>query len=256
MRRYAGIPSGAGISYAAFLQSCFADAITPRYIASSSWAMNWTCPGPHDRLLARNWDGFVAKLSPTDAALSYATYLGGSGEEEIRGIDLDMAGNAYVTGWTYSGDFPVTPTSFNAARGDSKDAFVAKLDTNGSNIVYGGYVGGLLDEEGRAIAVDNAGNAYAAGWTKSEDFTTSSGAFQTAYNGYDDVFAVKVSSDGRSLAYATLLGGTGKDRAHGIQVDTLGNAYVTGETKSADFPHTPGAFATNQIAVMTSLPPS
>ena len=220
------------------------DSAGAAYIAGKTGSADLpVTPAAHDRDLSGNWDGFVAKLAPDGMSLAYSTFLGGSGEEEVKGIALDSGGNAYVTGWTLSGDFPTTPNSFNPARGDSKDAFVAKLDSNGSSILYSGFVGGLLDEEGHAIAVGGSGSAYVVGWTKSEDFAASPGAFQSAYSGYDDAFVASIAPDGRSLIYSTLLGGAGKDRAHDVQVDALANAYVAGETKSADFPCTAGAFS-------------
>ncbi|MYL22056.1 hypothetical protein GLW04_19460, partial [Halobacillus litoralis] len=111
-------------------------------------------------------------------------------------------------------------------------------------LVYSTYLGGTSSEQGFGIAVDEMGNAYVTGETRSVDFPTTPGAFDTTYNGNNDVFVTKLNADGSTLVYSTYLGGTGFDRGLGIAVDEMGNAYVTGLTVSADFPTTPGAFDT------------
>ena len=198
-----------------------------------------------DRSLGGYWDAFVFKLVPEGTSLGYATYLGGSGEDEALGMAVDAQGNAYVTGWTISGDFPTSSGSFGTHHVDSRDIFVTKLNPNGSQIIWSGLLGGLLDEQGYDIQIDQDGNAYVAGWTKSEDLPTTAGAFQQDYAGYDDALVFKVSHDGRSLEYVTLLGGSARDRAYALQVDGQGQAVVVGQTRSADFPTTAGAFAPN-----------
>ena len=188
-------------------------------------------------------DAFVAKLSADGASLVYSSYLGGNGADEGRGIAVDAAGNAYVTGDTSSTDFPVTPCAYQTSRGGLYDSFVAKLSADGASLIYCTYLGGSNQDFAYGIAVDGSGNAYVTGSTESTDFPIAPDAFQTSYGGdTNDVFVTKLSADGASLVYSTYLGGSATDDVHGIAVDDAGNAYVTGSTESADFPVTPGAY--------------
>jgi hypothetical protein len=193
-----------------------------------------------------------------DPVLVYSTYLGGSNIDEGVGIAVDSVGNAYVTGLAISTNFPTTGGAFQTTLGGGQDAFVTKLDPTGSGLVYSTYLGGSTSDSGLDIAVDSAGSAYVSGSTISADFPTTVGAFQTTYRGNQDAFVTKLNPTGSALAYSTYLGGTGVDFfAYGIAVDSIGNAYVTGDTQSTDFPTTLGAFQTtsggNQDAFVTKL---
>jgi Beta-propeller repeat/Immunoglobulin domain/Abnormal spindle-like microcephaly-assoc'd, ASPM-SPD-2-Hydin len=177
-----------------------------------------------------------------DPVLSYSTYLGGTGYDAGTAIAVDASGNAYVTGFTRSPNFPTTAGSFQTICGTSGtcngyfwDAFVTKLTPNGL-MAYSTFLGGSGNDMGKAIAVDASGAAYVAGQTFSSNFPTTAGAFQTAYRGSGDAFVAKVSPAGTSLQYSTYLGGSRTDNAEGIAVDVLGNAFVTGQTYSDDFP--------------------
>src|SRR2546422_827769 len=187
-------------------------------------------------------DAFVTKLNPTGAALAYSTYLGGTGDEDGFGIAVDATGNAYVTGITFSPDFPATAGTFQPSS-PGGDAFVTKLNPSGAALVYSTYLGGTGSDVGFGIAVDSFGNAYVTGQTFSSDFPTTEGAFQTTFGGGGgfDAFLTKVNPAGAALVYSTYLGGTSDDFGLGIAVDNFGNAYVTGFTGSLDFP-TLGAF--------------
>ncbi|TMI08125.1 MAG: hypothetical protein E6H40_12740 [Betaproteobacteria bacterium] len=177
-----------------------------------------------------------------DPTLVYATYLGSSGWDYGSGIAVDAAGSAYVTGSTSSADFP-TANALQAAKAGFQNAFVTKLNPTGSALVYSTYLGGSGGDGGTGIAVDAAGSAYVTGSTSSIDFPTVN-PLQAAYGGDGDAFVSKLDAAGSALLYSTYLGGSGADAGYGIAVDTLGNAYVTGETRSTDFPTTPGAIQT------------
>jgi hypothetical protein len=184
-------------------------------------------------------DAFVTKLNPTGSGLVYSTYLGGSGNypgDVGRAIAVDALGNAYVTGVTNSADFPTTAGAFQTTANGG--AFVTKLDPTGSALVYSTYftIGSTSD-----LAVDTVGNAYLTGQASSA-LSPTPGAFQTTPSGLDDAHVTKLNSTGSALVYSTYLGGSSSDRAISIAVDTLGNAYVVGDTFSTDFPTTPGAF--------------
>src|SRR5918996_575740 len=203
-------------------------------------------------------DAFVTKLNTTGTApLVYSTYLGGSGADRGRGIALDGAGSAYVTGVTESNNFPTTAGAFDTTQSGS-DAFVTKLNATGTApLLYSTYLGGSGTDRGLGIAVDGSGSAYVTGETDSSNFPTTTGAFDTIQNGVD-AFVTKLNPTGTApLLYSTYLGGSGADRGFGIDVDGTGNAYVTGRTESTDFPTTTGAFDTtynsNGDAFVTKL---
>lgn len=191
-------------------------------------------------------DAFVVKLMPDLSDVMYSTYLGGDGgglSDYGYGIDADDDGNAYVTGFTNSSDFPVSGNAFQGTLGGSTDAFVTKFGSNG-NMVYSTYLGGSNVEHGAGIAVDGDGNAHVAGFTVSINFPTED-AFQSTHGGGRDAFAAKLNASGSALIYSTYLGGDeadqsgdqGTNHAGGvISVDDAGNAYVVGETSSTDFP--------------------
>ncbi|HWP42337.1 MAG TPA: SBBP repeat-containing protein, partial [Blastocatellia bacterium] len=177
-------------------------------------------------------DGFVAKLDPTGRQLIYLTYLGGSGNDAITGLAVDSGGNAYVTGFTTSTDFPV----LNALQPNNRgrfNGFVTKLGSAGS-LVYSTYLGGSASDAGSGIAVDSLGNAYVAGIATSANFPTVN-AVQSSQSGASDLFVAKLNAAGNQLIYSTYLGGSREDAATAIAVDPTGSAHVTGATLSPDF---------------------
>ena len=186
-----------------------------------------------------------------DPALVYSTYLGGSQQEQSYGIAVDGSGNAYVTGYTISKDFPASnafqPTNHSAFLYGA-NAFVSKFSADGSALLYSTYLGGSATDFAYAIAVDGSGSAYVTGQTDSVDFPTVN-PFQASYAGAQDSFLTKLSADGSALVYSTYLGGSGNDEAYGVAVDGSGSAYVTGWTSSTNFPTTPGAFQTTNHAI-------
>jgi len=175
--------------------------------------------------------------------LLYSTFLGGDGNLDT-GTDLavDGAGHAYVTGLAYPG-FPTTPGVFDTSiDGVHSDAFVAKLSPDGTDLVYATFLGGSDYDIGQGIVVDEAGNAYVAGYTTSPDFPASPGAADGSLGGESDAFVVKLNDIGTDLIYGTYLGGSDDDFGWGTAIDGAGHAFVTGYSQSTDFPITGGAF--------------
>ena len=219
------------------------------------------------------YNAFVTKLNSEGSDLKYSTYLGGSGGSTVlffngdfaSGITVDASGHAYVTGYTNSPDFPVTSGAFqrvnNAAANDGNNAFVTKLNLEGSDLKYSTYLGGSgqfvedyfgYGDSANGIALDASGHAYVTGSTSSTDFPVTSGAFQKVNNapGIDagNAFVTKLNSEGSALEYSTYLGGSGNadtgvgDSASGIAMDAAGNVYIAGLAYSTDYPVTSGAF--------------
>src|SRR6266498_3219904 len=170
-----------------------------------------------------------------DPVLVYSTPLGGSAGEFATGIAVDGSGNTYLTGQTQSVDFP-TSNPIQSGFGGTADAFVVKLNSTGTALVYATYIGGTGLDRARKVVVDAAGSVYVAGHTTSPNFPTTAGAWQTGTGGGADGFVLKLNSEGSAFVYSTYLGGTGLDQCLDLAVDTQGNAYVTGQTFSADFP--------------------
>ncbi len=246
-----------------------------------------------------DFDVFVARLNPNGSGLDFVTYLGGDGDDRAYRILLNPAGNIYVAGSTTSQNFPTTSGGYQTTPGSG---FIAKLDQTGTALLYSTYVSGQVQglaldtsgaiytagtansnafamkltadgsrsvyslnlggsglTQGLGIAADVTGNAYVTGFTNSPDFTTTSGAAQPQYMGYNDGFVAAITPDGSSLLYSTFVGGTGDDQPSDIAVDASGNAYITGFTRSQDFPTTPGVLGPNshgQDAFLTKIDPS
>jgi uncharacterized protein (TIGR03437 family) len=241
------------------------------YVAGGTKSTAWSTPGVFQRSYGGTagfpfglGDAFVAKFSPAGALL-FLTYLGGPAEDAASAIAVDSAGNAYVTGFTNSKNFPLTDgaaqTRFGGAGGNILwsfgDAFICKLSPDGTQLVYSTLLGGFQDDFGASIAIDAAGNAYIAGGTLSADLPTTAGVIQPKYGGaggqsqfpalqgsifqYGDGFIAKLSADGAKFLFVTYLGGSKNDCAFALAVDSALNVYVAGATLSADFPVGPGA---------------
>lgn len=245
-------PTGSVLMYATFLGGSGddyglgidVDQSGSVFVAGETASGNFpTTPGSFSTVYRGFWDGFVVKLNPTGSELTYGTYLGGSNSDGANAITVDGVGNAYITGYTGSSNFPVTPGAFDTGYNGWFDAFVAKVNPTGSALVYSTFLGGILNDRGSSIAVDGIGSAYVTGWAGSWGFPVTPGAFDTSHNGGDyDTFVARINPTGTALVYSTFLGGNSNDYGQGIAIDRTGNAYVTGSTGSVNFPTTPEAF--------------
>ena len=214
-----------------------------------------TSDAPQDDFLGgkRIGDGFVGKFDDTGTNLIYLTYLGGSKDDLVAGIAVDAAGNAFVTGFTDSPDFPTTNALYPNIGGVQNsrnkafpgDAFVAELDSGGSNLIYSTYLGGSQLDTGNGITIDSADNAYVTGLTGSTDFPVTNAVQNhlAAGVGTNNVFVAEIGTGGSPLIFSTYLGGTNFDSGESIALDPANNIYVTGFTSSTNFPLT-NAFTT------------
>ena len=189
-------------------------------------------------------NGFVTKLNATGSALVYSTYLGGGTQNLGNSIAVDVIGNAYITGSTGPG-YPTTTgvyqNNFKGSNG-TNNAFVTKLNSSGSDLIYSTYIGGDSSDVGTSIVIDGNGNAYITGNTHSPNYPTTGGAYQIILNGNSNAFITKLNSNGSTLVYSTYVGGDSSDIGNSIAVDASGNAYITGATYSSNYPTTVNAF--------------
>ncbi|HYM00319.1 MAG TPA: SBBP repeat-containing protein, partial [Blastocatellia bacterium] len=182
------------------------------------------------------FDAFVAKLNAAGDHVLYSTYLGGGGEDRGLRIAADSAGNAYVTGDTDSTDFPTVSPFQSANQGGGSDAFVAKLNSAGSALVYSTYLGGSKLDGGTAIAVDSSGFAYVTGFTASSDFPVTAPTQQAYGGGAFDAFVAVLNPTGSGAIYSSYLGGSGIDSGFAVASNPQGGLCVMGQTDSKDLP--------------------
>jgi uncharacterized protein (TIGR03437 family) len=241
------------------------------YLAGTTTTSNFSLPGGFQTALGGPSNAFVAKFNAA-GKLVYLSYLGGNQYDVGTSVAVDAAGNIYVGGMTSSFNFPVTEGAFQTTYGGgggnaceaAGDAFVTKLNPTGSALIYSTYVGGRLDEFGSALTIDAAGDAYITGYTLSNNFPVTPGAFQTTYHGSGgqrskpvcngvtqavpqpwfvtgDAFVTKLNPSGTGLVFSTYLGGSLDDVGLSIALDISDNVLVGGFTLSPDFPVTAGA---------------
>jgi beta-propeller repeat-containing protein len=211
------------------------------YVAGTTYSSDFPASGGFDASLDGLEDAFVTKVDATGSSLVWSSYLGGGDLDEGYAVAVDAGGNAYVTGYTVSTDFP-SPGGFDTSFDAAGQAFVTKVDAAGSSLLWSSYLGGSDFDEGFGVAVDGSGNVYVTGDTFSTDFP-SPGGFDTSFDLAGEAFVTKVDAAGSSLAWSSYLGGGDSDTGNGVAVGS-GNVYVTGYTFSTDFP-SPGGFATS-----------
>ncbi|MFZ5877522.1 MAG: beta strand repeat-containing protein [Nitrospirota bacterium] len=213
------------------------DATGNVYLTGSTASASFPTVGGVQGAIAGGADAFVTKLNAAGSSVVYSTYLGGSGTDTGTSIAVDGAGNAYVAGETQSTNFPVIGAIQATHGGGGTDAFVVKLNAAGNALAYGTYLGGSGADRANGVAVDAAGVASVVGQTASTNFPTANAA-QTASGGAGDAFVSKLNATGSAWVYSTYVGGSGADSGNGIAVDSAGNASITGQTASANFPTT------------------
>ena len=217
------------------------------YVAGGTYSTNFPVVSPLQPANAGSEDAFVLKINSTATGVIYSTYLGGSGvgsPEQANGIAADANGNAYITGVTNSSNFPVTAGALQTTYDGDQDAFITKINSTGSALVYSTYLGGSSFDWGSGIGLDPSGNVYVAGYTSSFDFPTAA-SVQPALDGSYDAFIATLNTTGSVLMFSTYYGGSGADQANAIAVDANGNIFVGGQTNSTNFPLQAPLEATN-----------
>jgi len=252
--------SGTAILYSAYIggsksetgRAIAVDGNGNAYVAGYTQSPDFpVTPGAYQTKLSQSssepfWgDAFVLKLNASGSGLLFSTFLGGTGRDEAASIALGPGNDVVVVGLTKSGNFPTTEGAYQTKIGmwEGTDAFVTRLGHKGDQLVYSTYLGGENNDMAYGVAVDGFGAAYVTGATLSNDFPTAGAPVQGAYRGGDqffwyDGFVTKVANDGATLVYSTYIGGARHDIPHAIAIDSVGNAYIAGETNSTDFPTT------------------
>ncbi|HEY2393132.1 MAG TPA: SBBP repeat-containing protein [Candidatus Angelobacter sp.] len=253
-------PSGSSFVYSLLLGGGDSDSITSLaldtehrvYVTGFTCSTNFPVKNAIDSVSGQNCadgggDAFVTRINAAGTDLDYSTYLDGTIESFGTGIAVDSTFEAYVTGSTKSPDFPTTPGAFQTVLkaktipgfphdNPQSNAFVTKFAADGASLVYSTYLGGTVNDEATAIALDSSGRACVTGGTQSSDFPVTAGGFQKTLRGTQNAFVTQLQLTGAGLFYSTFLGGSGTDTGNSVAVDSLGRAHVTGTTTSSDFP--------------------
>ncbi|NUQ69938.1 MAG: SBBP repeat-containing protein [Chthonomonadales bacterium] len=192
-----------------------------------------------------DYDAFALRLNSGCTSLVYCTYLGGSSTESAAGIAAASNGDAIVIGNTASANFPTTGGGFDTTINGDGDGFACRVSANGNSLAYGTFIGGSATDGCLGVAVDGQNRASVIGYTYSTNFPLSPNAFDTALPTNDvDAFVLLLSADGSTALFSSYIGGGGSDVGYGVALDPSGAAYLTGDTWSADFPVTAGAYDT------------
>lgn len=201
-----------------------------------------TTPGAYDETFNGARDIYVTKFNSTGSALLYSTFIGGADWDNAEALGIDDAGNVYITGITWSTDYPTSAGAFDRTHnGGRDDAFLTKLNSSGSAIIFSSYLGGNNYDNAFDIVIDD-NKAVITGYTVSPDFPTTAGVYDPTHNNGKDVFITKFNATGSSLLYSTYLGGNAGEEAYGIDINPSGWVIVTGYTNSIDFPTTASAY--------------
>ena len=203
-----------------------------------------TTPGAYNSSISGDWDSFVVKLNANGTSPLFSTYFGGSAYEAISGIDLDAEGNIYLSGITNSTDLPVTSDAIIPDYlGGYWDGFVCKFNSTGQGILYSSYIGTAQYDNLNDLELGSDGSLYVTGRTTSHNLTNTTGTYQSTFSGGTfDGYVMKINRSGRSIDFATYLGGDGDEVGSRILVDDDGFIYISGSTTSTDFPTTASAY--------------
>lgn len=215
------------------------------YIAGTTFCTNggdfdFPIVNPYDDTWNGNInDGFVLKLNAEGDALIYSTIIGGYSGEWCESIAVDSQGNAIVTGFAESADFPMVNAfddNWSSSEPNVPDCILFKLNSSGNGLLWSTYVGGNGSDYARSVSLDTSGDIYVTGATNSHDFPTVGGYESLFQGGWSDSFVFKMTSDGKTLLYSSFFGGSDYDEGRSIALDNNDIAYITGFTTSTNFP--------------------
>ncbi len=227
------------------------DSAGKAYVTGDTLSTNFPVSSPYQSTLRGAQDAFLAVLTATANGFTYSTYLGGMSDEHATAIAVNSTGNAFITGSTFSPDFPVL-NAFQPITGGNQDAFVTEFNSAGRTLVFSSYLGGTggtpgLLEEGAGIVLDSAGRITVAGTTSSVNFPVTAAALQKTFlGGNTDGFITQLDSTGKTILSSTYVGGSSVDRVTGVTADPLGYLYLVGYTASQDFSNIRSVQRTNR----------
>ncbi len=204
------------------------------YIVGSTYSSDLATTGAYDNTINGGKDAFIMKFDPWNNEMIYTTYIGGSGDDEAISLSVDSDGNVYVTGSTSSDDFNIVSGIDDTLNG-STDAFILKLNNDGTEVLFSSYLGGEGTEVGNDIILGKNNEIIVTGHTTSTDFYCTHNAYDTTLNGSDDAFVTTYSLDGGQIIASTYVGGSESDYGSFTAIDSDGNIFVTGWTQSDDF---------------------
>jgi PKD repeat protein len=238
---------GASASYN-YIYGCGSDQYGNTYVSGYTAASNFpVTSGAFQTTMSTSPDIFVTKLNTTGTGLIYSTFLGGNNSDYVYGMYVDKDGYAYMTGYTYSTNFPVSSGAYKTSPpySGSANVYVTKLNPTGTALAMSSYLGGTSSTSyGYAISADPDGNPYVTGYTYATNFPTTSGAYKTTTTYTPANFVTKFNASGTSLLYSTFIPASNSTFAYGICVNSNGEAAITGYTYATDFPITAGALQT------------
>ncbi|RIJ88603.1 MAG: hypothetical protein DB853_17610 [Candidatus Brocadia sp.] len=217
------------------------------YVTGYTYSMNFpTTVGAYDTSYnSGKTDVFISRLNSGLTSLLASTFLGGSDIDYGRSLAIEpFSGDVYVTGYTYSTNFPTTVGAYDTSYNSNTDVFVSRLNSGLTSLLASTYLGGSGSDSGYSLAIDSSWVVYVTGYTSSTDFPTTSNAYDRFYNGKTDVFVSGLYGDLTSLIDSTYLGGSGDDRGSSLAIRSYGDVYVTGYTTSSNFPSTTGVYDT------------
>ncbi len=235
-------PNGSALIYSTYIggtEADFGTALTldslgDAFVVGSTQSTDFPTINPIQLGNAGLYDAFVTEISPTGALL-YSTYLGGSSSDYGTGVAVDSSGDVYVSGYTYSNNFP-TQSAFQSSLSGGSDIFITKFTPGSSALLFSTYLGGSSNDQALAMIVDSTGNIYLTGGTQSTNFPVTATAYQSELAGTTNAFLTKIAPDASTLVFSTFLGGSATDQANGMAMDSAGNIYITGFTLSSNFP--------------------
>ncbi|MGA2984524.1 MAG: SBBP repeat-containing protein [Terriglobia bacterium] len=228
---YSTYIGGSGIDFGTALAL---DSSGNAYVTGSTQSTDFPTLNPFQLVNDGLYDAFVTEVSPSGVLL-YSTYLGGSLSDYGTGIAVDTSGNVYVSGYTFSSNFP-TQDAYQSTLAGGSDLFLTKFTPGSSALLYSTYLGGSSLDTASAMIMDSTGNIYLTGSTQSANFPVTATAYQSQLLGAANAFVTKVAPGASALVYSTFFGGSGTDQAAGMALDSAGDIYITGFTQSSDFP--------------------